>query len=154
MVAECVDLRERRVLEFVVPIQYLEKPSKVMLTVENTIFGALSGVRKVNWGLVIEEVVGKLVSALEKGKPFPISPYLFHLYHRFECLREEEIVKVEAAKYCMECGISPEAEMQPDVVEIDSDRKSISSTEQRKMAASPSSRKKFTYRSPKGKLPV
>ena len=110
-VAECVDPKEKRVLEFVVPILYLEKPSRVTLTMGNTIFGALSGIRKVNWGLVTQEVVRRLVFALEKGKSSPISSYLFYLYHRFECLREEEIVKIEAAKYCMEYGISPEVEM-------------------------------------------
>ena len=44
----CIDPREMRVLEFVVPIMYLEKPSKVTLTLGNTIFGALSEVRKAN----------------------------------------------------------------------------------------------------------
>ena len=47
-VADCVDPRKRRVLEFVLPILYPEKPSWVTLTVGNTIFGALSGFRKVN----------------------------------------------------------------------------------------------------------
>ena len=28
----------------------------------------------------MEELVGKLVSGLEKEKPSPISPYLFHFY--------------------------------------------------------------------------
>ena len=141
-IAACVDPREKRVLEFVILILCLEKSSRVMLTVGNTIFGALSEVRKVNWGLIIQEVVEKLVSALEKGKPSPISPYLFHLYHRFECLREEKIVKVEAAKYYMEYGVSPEAETQSDVVEVDLDRELLSFTKQRKMAASPGSRRK------------
>ena len=48
-VGDCVDSRERRVLEFVVPIMYPEKPSRVTLKMGNTIFGALSKVRKVNW---------------------------------------------------------------------------------------------------------
>ena len=56
------------------------------MTVANTIFGALFGARKVSWGLVIQELVDKLVSGLQKGKPSSISSYLFHLYHRFECL--------------------------------------------------------------------
>ena len=37
----------------------------------------------------MQEIIGKLVSNLEKEKPSPISPYLFHLYSRFECLRKE-----------------------------------------------------------------
>ena len=52
-VGDCVELRERRVLEFVMLILYPQKPSQVTLTVGNTIFGALSGVRKVNWGQVL-----------------------------------------------------------------------------------------------------
>ena len=61
-IADCVDPRKRRVLEFVMPILYLEKPSRVMLTMGNTIFSALSGFRKVNWGQVLQEIVDKLVS--------------------------------------------------------------------------------------------
>ena len=48
-VANCVDPRERKVLEFVVSILYPEKLSRVTLTVGNTIFGTLSEVRKINW---------------------------------------------------------------------------------------------------------
>ena len=131
-VVDCVDPRERRMLEFVVPILYSEKPSRVTVTMGNTIFGALSGVRKVSWRLVLQEVVGKLISALEKGKPSPISPYLFHLYQRNECLRGEEMDMLESTKYCLEYGVSPEAETQPDVVEIDSEKESLNSTEQQR----------------------
>ena len=53
IVAECIDPRERKVLEFVVLILYPEKPSQITVTIGNTIFGALSVVRKVSWGLVI-----------------------------------------------------------------------------------------------------
>ena len=109
-------------LEFVLPILYPKKPSRVILTVGNTIFGALSGVRKVNWGQVFHEVLGKLVSGLEKGKSSPINPYLFHIYHRFECLREEEMQELEVAKHCLEYGVSLEVEAQLDVVEIDSNK--------------------------------
>ena len=90
-VSDCIDPRERRILEFVVPILYPEKPSRVTKEIGNTIFGALSGEYKVSWGQVIHEVVDKLVSMLGKRKPTPISPYLFHLYSKFECLRKEEI---------------------------------------------------------------
>ena len=89
--SDCVNPRERRVLEFVVPIMYPEKPGRVTKEIGNTIFGALSGEYKVTWGQILNKVVDKLVSVLGKGKPTPISPYLFHLYSKFECLREEEI---------------------------------------------------------------
>ena len=63
--------------------------------------------------------------------------------------------QLEVPKHCLEYGVGPKAEMQPDVVEIDSKRESLNSVEQRKiLATSPGSRKKFTYRSPEEKLPV
>ena len=65
-VRDCVDPRERRVLEFIVPILYPEKSNRVTKVVGNTIFGDLSGDYKVSWGQVIQEVVGWLVSNLEK----------------------------------------------------------------------------------------
>ena len=52
-IANCVDPRERRVLEFVIPIMYSEKLSRVTLIVGNSIFGALSEIRKVSWGQVL-----------------------------------------------------------------------------------------------------
>ena len=82
-IVDCIDLKERRVLEFVIPILNPEKPTRIIVTVAKTIFGALSGVMKVSWTLVMQELVGKLISGLEKEKPSSISPYLFHLYHRF-----------------------------------------------------------------------
>ena len=42
-VSDCIDPRERRILEFVVPILYPEKPGKVTKEIGNTIFGALNG---------------------------------------------------------------------------------------------------------------
>ena len=42
-VVDCKEPRARRVLEFLVPLLYLEKPTRVTITVGNTIFGALSG---------------------------------------------------------------------------------------------------------------
>ena len=88
---DCVDPRKRRVLEFVVPILYPEKPNQVTKEVGNTIFGTLSSEYKVSWGQVFYEIVDKLVSELDKGKPTPIRPNLFHLYSKYECPREEEL---------------------------------------------------------------
>ena len=132
-VADCVDPRARRVLEFVVPILYPEKPSRVMLTVGNTIFGALFKVRKVNWRQVLQEVIEKVVSALKKEKPSPISPYLFHLYHKNECLRGRKMEELEVAKKYLEYGVSPETIAQSDIVEIDSERESLTSAKHRKI---------------------
>ena len=52
-VANCKDPRERKMLEFIVPILYLEKPTLITVILSNTIFGAMSGVRQVSWGVVM-----------------------------------------------------------------------------------------------------
>ena len=47
-VADCKEARARRVLEFSVPLLYPEKPTRVTITMGNTIFGVLSGERPVD----------------------------------------------------------------------------------------------------------
>ena len=151
-VSDCIDPREKKVLKFVISILYPEKPNRITKEVGNTVFGALSREYKVSWGQVLHKVVDKLVSMLEKGKPTLVSPYLFHLYSKFECLREEEIQQIEIARDCLELGVAPEGEPKPDVVEIGSDKGSLNPREQHK--GSLSSWLKTTYKSPKGKEPV
>ena len=60
-VRDCRDARERRVLEFLVPIMHPDKPTQVTRTLENTIFGALSGERSVDWAIIFMELVNWLV---------------------------------------------------------------------------------------------
>ena len=79
-IADCEDSRAKRVLEFLIPILYPEIPTRVTVTVGNTIFGALLGERKVDWGVVLQMVVTKLVEGARKIKAMPIGSYLFHLY--------------------------------------------------------------------------
>jgi hypothetical protein len=45
---DCKDPRHKRLLAFLVPIVYPEKPNRITVTWGNTIFGALNGGRKVN----------------------------------------------------------------------------------------------------------
>ena len=61
-VVDCRDPRVKRVLEFLVPLLYPEKPTRVTITVGNTIFGALSGERPVDWGIVVKDLVQRLLS--------------------------------------------------------------------------------------------
>ena len=70
-VADCRDPRVRRVLEFLVPLLYPEKPTRVTITVGNTIFGALSGERPVDWGIVVKDLVQRLLSGMGKSKATP-----------------------------------------------------------------------------------
>ena len=64
------------------------------------------------------------MSNLEKGKAIPISPYLFHLYNRNECLREGKMEELVVAKKYLEFSLSPKTV--PNLVELDSDRGSLS----------------------------
>ena len=52
-------------------------------------FGAISGVRHVNWGRLIQEYVEK--SILHIGwKPSFLPPYILHLYQHYGCINEAE----------------------------------------------------------------
>ena len=94
-IADCEDSRAKRVLEFLIPILYLEKPTRVMVTVGITIFGTLLGERKVDWRILLQAVVAKLVDGVRKFKATLIKPYLFHLYMGQELLNREEMVTYE-----------------------------------------------------------
>ena len=77
---ECTDPRATRVLEFLVPILYLKNPARVTVTVGNIVFGAYIGERKVDWALIIRDVVWRLLTRVGKSKPTPICHFLLHLY--------------------------------------------------------------------------
>ena len=63
--------------------------------------------------------------------------------------------EIEVARKYLELGITPETVAHPEVVEIESEQESLSSAEQfRVLEVSSSGRRKWTYRSPEGKLPV
>ena len=79
-------------LEFLIPILYPEKPTRVTMTVGNTIFGAFLGEQKVDWGIILQSVIAKLVEGARKLKATPIGPYMFHLYMGQEVLSVKEMV--------------------------------------------------------------
>ena len=79
-VGDCRNARQRRVLEFLVPIVHLDKPTWVTITIENTIFRALDEGREVDWGVVFRDLDQRLAKGVGKPKPTPICPLLFHLY--------------------------------------------------------------------------
>ena len=107
-VSECRDARERRVLEFLVPIVHLEKPTHVTHTLGNTIFGALSGDRSVDWVRIFMELVNKLVGGAGKSKPTSICPFLYHLYESNGLLIEEEETDYRAAQELTRYRITPD----------------------------------------------
>ena len=90
LVRECRDARERRLLEFLVSIVHPDKPTRVTRTLRNTIFGAISGERSVDWAVIFMELVNRLIGGASKTKPTPIYPFLYHLYESKGRLTEEE----------------------------------------------------------------
>ena len=113
-VRDCRNPRERKLLEFLVPIVHPDKPTRVTCTIENTIFGALSGERPVDWGKVFSELVQRLVGGAGKSKPTPICPFLYHLYECKGLLTEEEETDYTMAKELNRYRISPEQDQDSD----------------------------------------
>ena len=95
--ANCVNSRERRMTKFMMPILHPEKPKRVTLTVANTLFRAISGVRPVNWRVIIHEIVARGISQIGK-KPSYISPFIMHLYEYHHCTTVDEDDKLLSGK--------------------------------------------------------
>ena len=91
-----------------------DKPTWVTRTTGNTIFGALSGERLVDWGKVFSELVQRLVGGVGKSKPTPICPFLYHLYECKGLLTEEEETDYTTAKELNRYRISPERDQDSD----------------------------------------
>ena len=139
-VADCRDPRVRRVLEFLVPLLYPEKPTRVTITVGNTIFGALSVERSVDWGIVVKDLVQRLLSGMGKSKAIPICPYVIHLYHAHELLlpaKKEYRIHEALVKHNVESeeDDDPASPINPDERESldDSNRESLTPSEIREI---------------------
>ena len=133
-VADYKEARARRILEFLVPLLYPEKPTRVTITVGNTIFGALSEERPVDWGLVVKDLVQQLFSRMGKSKATPICPYVFHIYqsHKVLLLAEKKEYRIKEA--LLKYNVESEGEEDPEDSEEakdseDLDRESLSSRE-------------------------
>ena len=81
--------RERRVMEFLLPILNSDKPKRISLTIANNLFGAMSRSRPVNWGIIIHEVVAQALLNIGKRPSF-LSPFILHLHRHYELLLPEE----------------------------------------------------------------
>ena len=108
--SDCEDFCAKQVLEFLIPILYLEKPTRVTMTVGNTVFGALLGDQPVDWGLLIYDVVAWMVGLVSKGKPTMVCPFMFHLYKERHVFWSSELatytLAMEMVKY--DCTLDPE----------------------------------------------
>ena len=106
---KCRNPRERRMLEFMMPILNPEKPKRIALTVANTLFEALSGVRPVNWGLIIHDIVERGLPLIG-GKPSYVSLFIMHLYACFGCTIVNEDDMLISAKDEITYQLQPMAE--------------------------------------------
>ena len=107
-VRECRDARERKVLEFLVPIVHLDKPTRVTRTLGNMIFGALNGDKPVDWARIFMDLVNRLVGRAGKSKPTPICPFFYHLYESKGLLTEEEETNYRTTQELTRYRITPD----------------------------------------------
>jgi hypothetical protein len=105
-IEDCTDPRHRRVLAFLVPILYPEKPNRITVTMGNTIFGTLNGGRKVNWARIITNLIIQLAARVGKSRASPICPFLHHLYKHKELLKPEEEKQWKVQEAMMKFGES------------------------------------------------
>ena len=89
-VDDCKDKRARAVIAFLHPIFYPEKPHRHTITWANPIIGSFQGKREVDWGLLLNDVISKLLMAMPKAKSTPLSSYLAHLYRHADLLTPDE----------------------------------------------------------------
>ena len=153
-VREYRDARERRLLEFLVPIVHPDKPTRVTCTLRNTIFGAISGERSVDWSVIFMELVNRLVGGACKTKRTPICPFLYHLYESKGLLTEAEETDYRAAEELTQYRITPDQD--PD---SDSEVLQITGPEPPCVVAfvnqvKQGNMRKQTYRAPEGSPPV
>ena len=106
--------RQYRVLEFLVPIIHPDKPTRVTITIGNTIFGVLDGGRPVDWRVVFRDLAQWLAKGIGKPKPTPICPFLFHLYDSQGLLTEEEDTDYKTAHELVGYRIIPDSDPQPE----------------------------------------
>ena len=128
-VVDCKEPRARRVLEFLVPLLYPEKPTKVTITVGNTIFGALSGERPVDWEIVVKDLVQRLLSEMGKLKATPICPYVFHLYYLHELLLSAEKKEYRIKEALLKHNVDLEGEEDPEDPEDPEEAESLDDLE-------------------------
>ena len=121
-------------LEFLIPILYLEKLARVTIIVGNMIFGAYTGERVVDWTLVIRDMVTRLLAGIGKPKPTSICPYLLHLYYVYDAIQPEDKKVYMVGEFFMQHNVKPDEEEQSADMD-DPDHKSLSSGETAKLQA-------------------
>ena len=154
LVRECKDARERRLLEFLVPIVHPDKSTRVTRTLGNTIFGAISRGRSVDWSIIFMELVNRLVGGAGKTKPTSICPFLYHLYEGKGLRTEDKETDYKAMQELNWYRITPDQDP-----ELDSEVLRIAGPEPQCVVAPVNqvkrgNRRKQTYQAPNGSPPV
>jgi hypothetical protein len=147
-VEDCINSRQRRILEFLIPVLHPEKPTRVTITLGNLIFGALSGNRKADWGRIVFDLVAQLTSRVGKSRATPVSPYLFHLYHKEELLSGEEEKTWNAQEMLLKYG---ESETDDEAPSESGSEEEEEEEEDTPMPPTKRTKMKSTSKSPQGK---
>ena len=152
-VGDCRNNRQRRLLEFLVPIVHLDKPTRVTIMIRNTIFGTLDGGREIYWEVVFRDMAQRLAKEVGKPKSTPICPFLFHLYEGQGLLTADEELDYRTAKEMAGYRITPDPDSQPGTDE-DEPVPTPAPSPRPGPLRTPNRRKKSTYRAPSGSPPV
>ena len=128
-VVDCKEPRAKKVLEFLVPLLYPKKSTRVTITVRNTIFGALSGERMVDWGVVLKDLVQRLLSGMGRSKATPICLYVFHLYQAHELLLPAEKKEYQIKEALLKHNVESEGEGDPENPEDSEEEESSDDSE-------------------------
>ena len=150
---DCRNDRQRRLLEFLVLIVHSDKPTRVTITIGNTIFGALDGGREVDWGVVFRDMAQRLARGVGKSKPTPIFPFLFHLYEGQGLLTADEAVDYRTVKEMAGYRITLDPDSRPGTDE-DEPVPTPAPSPRPGLSRTPNWRRKSTYRVPSGSPPV
>ena len=110
VVSDCKDVRTRLVLEFLVPLLYPEKPTRIIVTIGNIIFGAMTEEREVHWVLVIQNTIKRLHTIVGKSKASPLCPYLFHLYITHVVILPEDKKTYMTSESMLKHNVEPDKE--------------------------------------------
>lgn len=81
----------RKVIMFLNTLLTLEKPSSVKMETANLIIQSYLNMAKVNWGLMFNKVINKLVEKIYAGRGCPLTPYIMHIYFQEQYLTKEEL---------------------------------------------------------------
>ena len=152
-VSDCRVDRHRRLLEFLVPIVHPDKPTRVTITIGNTIFGALDSGREVDWGVVFRDMAQRLAKEVEKPKPTPICPFLFHLYEGQGLLTADEELDYRTAQEMAGYRLTPDPDSRPSTDE-DEPTPTPAPSPRPGPSRMPNRRRKSTYRAPSGSPPI